>query len=377
MIMVQHLVAANAHTFVNASNAATASPSPSPPASNGHHLHSPLASPTASTSSTSQQTIVSSPLSSPNAAGDMVDVVSKLSCNLNSNHNSNSSSIASAVSHSMSSPREDPAKDTNWCQSPSIVRPAASTSPTIRPKTPSAICEEDEEEDRLEYKDTSQSPQHTPSTSPALSHHSASQAQQNILDPSASANNEQQRENSHEANTISTCRQKFAVLYNHLRQQQPPSRHDSMDVESTPAPPQQQPARRSVITSREEEDSLSEERSASATSVEHLQKDLDEPRHYHPHHHHQHVHHSHPPSDHYHSDEEEEEEEDFDDEVPLDLSLPTKLARSRARTYSGSDSDDSGSGVHDAERGSLARRLKPEERKAAYKKSLMKRYCKC
>lgn len=51
-----------------------------------------------------------------------------------------------------------------------------------------------------------------------------------------------------------------------------------------------------------------------------------------------------------------------DDNAPLDLSLPV----GRRRTYSGAESDDSG-GPHEG---------KSVVDKAAYKKSLMKRYCK-
>lgn len=51
---------------------------------------------------------------------------------------------------------------------------------------------------------------------------------------------------------------------------------------------------------------------------------------------------------------------DDDDNKPLDLSLP--MGRRRDRTFSGTDSDDSGEGKAGG--------------KAAYKKSLMKRYCK-
>lgn len=51
---------------------------------------------------------------------------------------------------------------------------------------------------------------------------------------------------------------------------------------------------------------------------------------------------------------------DDDDNKPLDLSLP--IGRRRDRTFSGTDSDDSGEGKAGG--------------KAAYKKSLMKRYCK-
>lgn len=70
-------------------------------------------------------------------------------------------------------------------------------------------------------------------------------------------------------------------------------------------------------------------------------------------------------------DEEEEDEEDR----PLDLSLSTALSRRRVRTYSGGtdDSDDSGAGAGDSE----LNRLKSDEGRAAYKKNLMKRYCKC
>lgn len=361
MIMVQHLVAANAHSFANATANSTASPSPSPPltSNGGGGIHSPLASPTNSTSSTSQQTMVSTPLSSP-AAGDILMVDTKLTCNLTEASSSTSSvnALKRSLTTTVCSPRDHADTSINWSTSveqnhrsdeEEVSQQDASNNRNLQ--MPSAICQQPDEEVETHCKRAaSQSPQHTPSTSPALSQHSTESA------PTA---------NSQDPHTISTCRQKFAVLYNHLRQQhqpQPstPPRQDCMEVEQAP------PVRRSVITSREEEDSLSQERSASSSSVEHLHKDLDE-RHYHE-----------PPSDHYHSDD-----EDFDDEAPLDLSLPTKLARNRARTYSGTDSDDSGSGVNDGEHhhhhhhhSGAARRLKPEERKAAYKKSLMKRYCK-
>lgn len=66
------------------------------------------------------------------------------------------------------------------------------------------------------------------------------------------------------------------------------------------------------------------------------------------------------------SDEPDEAEDDdeLDDNAPLDLSLPA--GRRRDRTFSGTDSDDSsGPGCDDKVGG-----------KAAYKKNLMKRYCK-
>lgn len=58
------------------------------------------------------------------------------------------------------------------------------------------------------------------------------------------------------------------------------------------------------------------------------------------------------------------ETEDADDDVPLDLSMHSK--KRRGRTDSGTDSDDS-TGMGDEGRGNEGR---------AYKKSLMKRYCK-
>lgn len=61
----------------------------------------------------------------------------------------------------------------------------------------------------------------------------------------------------------------------------------------------------------------------------------------------------------------QQEEEEMDDNAPLDLSLPA-AGRRRDRTFSGTDSDDSsGPGGDDKVGG-----------KAAYKKNLMKRYCK-
>lgn len=64
-----------------------------------------------------------------------------------------------------------------------------------------------------------------------------------------------------------------------------------------------------------------------------------------------------------HSMDADEVEED-DDNAPLDLSLPAGRRR-RNRTFSGTDSDDSGGPGGDEKAGG----------KAAYKKSLMKRYC--
>ncbi len=90
---------------------------------------------------------------------------------------------------------------------------------------------------------------------------------------------------------------------------------------------------------------------------------------------HQHHHHSHRHDDkHYESDPETADARRFeyqdnpdedaleDDNAPLDLSLPV----GRRRTYSGAESDDSG-GPNEG---------KSVVDKAAYKKSLMKRYCK-
>lgn len=58
------------------------------------------------------------------------------------------------------------------------------------------------------------------------------------------------------------------------------------------------------------------------------------------------------------------EGDEEDDNAPLDLSLPAGRRR-RNRTFSGTDSDDSGGPGGDEKAGG----------KAAYKKSLMKRYC--
>ncbi|GBP10913.1 hypothetical protein EVAR_71754_1, partial [Eumeta japonica] len=161
----------------------------------------------------------------------------------------------------------------------------------------------------------------TPSTSPALSSKSSNQQ---ISCPQYSP----------KETNIPDCRQQFTVLYNHLRQQPVTSRQNTIknnhqqQLMPTEYPHYkdaninelEQQNRRSVITSREEEDSLSQERSSSEILDKHLGEQ--------------------PSSDHYHS-----EDEDFDDEAPLDLSLSTKLASNRARTYSGTESDDSSSGV--------------------------------
>lgn len=66
---------------------------------------------------------------------------------------------------------------------------------------------------------------------------------------------------------------------------------------------------------------------------------------------------------------EEEEEDDIDS--PLDLSVNATTLRNRDRTYSETESEDSGSGVTEGEHA----QLKAEQR-SAYKKNLMKRYCK-
>ncbi|KAM7357211.1 ecdysone-induced protein E74 isoform 1-T1 [Cochliomyia hominivorax] len=381
MIMVQHLVAANAHTFANPTNQ---SPSPSPPANN---LQTPLASPSVSISS--HPTTASSPLSSPGEVRDLK--MEKLPCSVDATQNSinsNRSTVSPVqTNHDENTPEwsqtqsqmsEEYEEDLVDTQRPSTIQNKSTTSTTsaIHKESSQDLEDEHEEddqefEDRLNHPDTeyhhhnsrqqsvnSPATNPTPSTSPALS---ATPSPQHS--PTTSGNSQD-------------CRQQFTVLYNHLRQHPPASRHnllnDHLDQnKSTTTILHQtlhhkeghneieQQNRRSVITSREEEDSLSQERS----STENLVKEMEEQ----------------PPSDHYHSDD-----EDFDDEVPLDLSLPTKLARNRARTYSGTESDDSGSGVNDHHphhhhhhihhHHETNRRLKPEERKAAYKKSLMKRY---
>lgn len=367
MIMVQHLVAASAHTFVNT---ATQSPSPSPPTNN---LQSPLASPAASISS--QPTSASSPLSSP--LHDREHNIERHPRNIDTTQSSSSN-------RSTCSPLVSKVGTPEWSQTQSQISSSeedlnTKRSDATKKQQTSAICEGSRSEEVATSEDFKQRLSHnlvyrqqlptlspanpTPCTSPALSSKSVNQE---IPCPPHSP----------EAANSQDCRQQFTVLYNHLRQQPATSRQNTLiDIHqqqlAQPQHPQykegnsneiEQQNRRSVITSREEEDSLSQERSSS----ENLDKQLEEQ----------------PSSDHYHSDD-----EDFDDEVPLDLSLPTKLARNRARTYSGTESDDSGSGAteqhsrhhhhhHHNHLHEASRRLKPEERKAAYKKSLMKRYCK-
>lgn len=58
------------------------------------------------------------------------------------------------------------------------------------------------------------------------------------------------------------------------------------------------------------------------------------------------------------------EPDEEDDNKPLDLTLPS--GRRRGRTFSGTDSDDSSGPGGDDKMGGMA----------AYKKNLMKRYCK-
>ncbi|XP_023301963.2 ecdysone-induced protein 74EF isoform X1 [Lucilia cuprina] len=351
MIMVQHLVAANAHTFVNPT---AQSPSPSPPANN---LQSPLASPTASISS--HPTTASSPLSSPSDDRDLN--MQKIPCNMDATQ-------CSSSNRSTCSPLQNKVETPEWSQTQSQMSEEeddleAQRRSDIINQTTSAIHKgslQDEEDQDEELEERISHPQQsttsptnpTPSSSPALS---ANSLNQHIPSPQHSPTTTANSQD---------CRQQFTVLYNHLRQHPPSSRLNVLNDHKQPLPQPHHPHqkdnngnemeqqnRRSVITSREEEDSLSQERSSS----ENLDKQMEEQ----------------PTSDHFNSDD-----EDFDDEVPLDLSLPTKLARNRTRTYSGTESDDSGSGVNDHHHRhhEASRRLKPEERKAAYKKSLMKRY---
>uniref|UniRef100_A0A1B0AXV3 Uncharacterized protein n=1 Tax=Glossina palpalis gambiensis TaxID=67801 RepID=A0A1B0AXV3_9MUSC len=341
--MVQHLVAANAHAFAspagNLNSDSANSPTPSPPSTlnASNILSSPLASPSAI--SLSQQSSAS-PLSSP-AAGDLVP---KLACAMDTN------SISNQRTSCLASNCPDLKVDTSvWKRTQAESRV---DSQELSKKTLSAITESEE------FKESLSSPTQIQATAPALISAPIlnNQTQLPIQKQLSTQSNQ-------EDHLQSTCRQEFAVLYNHLRQHARQMDHkDNQGQEQQPQMQQSHEAdqqnRRSVITRREEEFSSLKSQSHVSLTESHNRGVVQQTEEL-----------TSAQSDHYHSDE-----EDYDDEAPLDLSLPTKHIRARTRTYSDTESDDSGSAGNDNENEHDSR-LKPEERRAAYKKSLMKRYC--
>ena len=98
--------------------------------------------------------------------------------------------------------------------------------------------------------------------------------------------------------------------------------------------------------------------------IHELQHHSVEQQQHHHHHHQQQQQHHHNNEEEYHSHGATNVDTD-DNNSPLDLSLPA-VGRRRDRTFSGTESDDSGGPCEGGKTGG----------KAAYKKSLMKRYCK-
>ncbi|XP_067647470.1 ecdysone-induced protein 74EF isoform X2 [Eurosta solidaginis] len=379
MIMVQHLVAANAaHTLVSQSalsSAVSTSPIPCSPPST-HNVSSSVSSVTSSASLASNA--LSSPARSPSPVALSQQSVSPLA----------SPTIINASVNTTGSLNDD--KSLNCCnkQKHNEHRTfecndkiwGSSNDNNNNNEDKILSCAIDTQKSTTQTTDIS----HTEKISPAPNY--SNNSNRNISTTSSPQNSPSLTVSTPSAETerIFNCREKFTVLYNHLRQhkysgnthdhqssiryQQNNNVNNSIEEEREKYAEISQQVRRTVITSKSENDAELKARRRCNTPErrKEIQDDNCHVR----------IMHENCEDDNIvlgenvinsmeNCNSEEDDEEDTDS--PLDLSV--SAATLRNRTYSETDSEDSGSGVTESEHA----QLKAEQR-SAYKKNLMKRY---
>ncbi|XP_050336094.1 ecdysone-induced protein 74EF isoform X1 [Bactrocera neohumeralis] len=386
MIMVQHLVTANAaHTLVSQaalSSAGSSSPIPTSPPPSSHTVSSSVSS-LSSSASLASSNALSSPTRSPSPVALSQQSVSPLASPTNT---ANTNLTASTRSSS------NDEKLLNCCIPPASKQDKEVGSFVRNEQTwrsPSNSSSGDQIliraiESHKSTTATTQMREESPlpeSTSPATNENNDSNVS-TASSPQASPPLVGNVESTTETNRrLFSCPEKFTVLYNHLRQHKysnntnaggTSAAYEHNRHSSSPAAKERetfgelgQQVRRTVITSKcqSDEEALATracdtpECRKSLKAIDAMQEEDDD--------------------ENIVAEEDgiasmdnySEEEEEDDTDCPLDLSVNATTLRNRDRTYSETESEDSGSGVTEGEHA----QLKAEQR-SAYKKNLMKRY---